>query len=96
MPRYTDSYRSEQEAREEKRKQERAYRDAVSYVVYRAGCNADKVDYETVSQAMRDGVPAQHFAAAEARRQQEAARIKQQAIEDALTEDEVPSGADED
>jgi hypothetical protein len=54
------------------------------------------VDYETVSQAMRDGVPAQHFAAAEARRQQEAARIKQQAIEDALMEDEVPSGADED
>jgi hypothetical protein len=88
MPRYIDSHRKEQEAREDRRKQERAYRDAVSYGVYRAGCNADKVDYEMVSQAMRDGVPAQHVAAAEAQRQKEAARVKRQAIEDAMVEDE--------
>ncbi len=96
MPRYIDTYRREQRDREEKRKQERAYRDAVSYGVYRAGCNADKVDYEMVSQAMREGVPAQHTAAAEVKRQQEAERVKRQAIEDALMEDEVPHGSDED
>lgn len=88
MPRYIDSYRREQHEREERRKQERAYRDAVSYGVYRAGCNADRVDYEMVSQAMRDGVPAQHVAAAEAQRQKEAARVKRQAIEDAMMENE--------
>ena len=59
---------SYQDRRKRERQEEREYRSTVDYEVYRSGRNADRIDYDRVSDLRSDGYSAYDAGASEARR----------------------------